>query len=103
MTSTNDLLALLGENESSEVKIEDLEHENIEVSVATTMTKHQIKAAQSHLILLDKIHKQLESCQTLGCTMLEDVNASALESNAKCMSILEENLRIEGRLEEVWA
>ena len=63
------------------------------------MTEKQIKAAQRQLNLLEKIRKQLESCKTIGCITLEQVNEAALESNARCINIIKERLR----LEENWA
>ncbi len=59
------------------------------------MTKKQLTAAKRQVTLLERIRKNLENCNTAGCFNLEDVNRQALESNADCLSILRERIRLE--------
>lgn len=59
------------------------------------MTTKQRKAAERQLATMKRVRKSLESCNTAGCATLEQVNGDALKSNANCIFMLEESLRVD--------
>ena len=64
-----------------------------------TMTEKQIKAALRMLKTLARSRELIENQKTIGCLILEETKKRALASNAECVQIIEERLR----LAEQWA
>ena len=59
------------------------------------MTPKQMTAANRMLMKLKKIEAELVSQDCLRCAMLEDVTASALESNRQCQRTIEQWLNLQ--------
>jgi hypothetical protein len=58
------------------------------------MTDKQIKAAKKMLATLKRTRKNLLDCGKSMNVTLEQVQAMALESNSRCVAIIEEQLRL---------